>query len=387
MGKLHCRRSIRNGFVIQPRTTSTAALLGRVRNRRASRASKDLEAWEDLSVDSSTSSPSQTLRRPDEGEWEDSPDALGTVANSRLLRQPGADTTTSMATKRVQHGVNVIRAIHEFQPRDEYISSDVGAGTTPPPSVGLFDLALELRERIYELAMEDMPLEIALCGDIAADAPFPAVFPSFAFANSQVYREVRPVLIRGRRFALGAFRGIIRLSRFVLRPPKDLFVCIRQLELVKIMGSRSLYSGSSSNSRPPVHVYELLLRCTALQELTVEVTAWAIMMNCMPKSPDALIRRLPEAEMLEALHPELWFTSENLKILRLKCMGGFLCSPDKYGLSVYPSPYQSEEDVFRVLVGWLLRVLQDKIPKIDFQVHYTNDTRDLDKIPMGYIRH
>lgn len=217
-----------------------------------------------------------------------------------------------------------------LRPKDMSNSSS-DANATPKATMNLLKLPSEIRDIIYEFALLDLPISIMWQSRWPARqllAPSIKIYPSFSFANRQMYLEILPIIIRTRNIILCGSQ--VQFSAFLRRIPNDPFLCIRKLTLShRMTGLAGIYrpvirgdsSATVAGQRGPSCRRLFLSKCTALRELTVEVHYTNLIKFVEPittNRPETIL--CPKQEVCELLDLGCWFLSCKLEVFRLRCL-------------------------------------------------------------------
>jgi hypothetical protein len=151
---------------------------------------------------------------------------------------------------------------------DNVPNASTESESTPSPTQtkGLFRLPLEIREKIYAYAMDELPHELILAPGSRRPnevSPFPAVLPSICFLSRTIYYESLSVFIRLRKFSLCSGLAAYCLFQLLDRLPHD----------NGFRAVRSIYMSPMARKFRVSDAIRLLSSCTGLQNLVIAVDA------------------------------------------------------------------------------------------------------------------
>ncbi|KAF2107727.1 hypothetical protein BDV96DRAFT_693209 [Lophiotrema nucula] len=181
------------------------------------------------------------------------------------------------------------------------------------------ELPRELRDAIYEYAMDDLPTRFTLWKGIKIQKMvlYPATLPGVCFVNRQTRIEACLAYIRRTRFTLvgEAYPSQHRLIKWLEQFEDDKgFAAVRRLcyEQVVYQYSDCRYPFSSA-SLP----FGLVRRCTGLHDLILTVSAHSVVHQGNPHN-----RLLTTTEIENEMGFERLFENKSIKKVKIYCVEG-----------------------------------------------------------------
>ncbi|KAF2648416.1 hypothetical protein K491DRAFT_737514 [Lophiostoma macrostomum CBS 122681] len=226
--------------------------------------------------------------------------------------------------------------------------------THQSPTLGLFNLPLEIREVVYALAISDMPQQILWKNKHPSWLTrYPAMFPSFCFASRQMSTEILPVLLR-------------EYEHVLLDRPCDFQIFLKQLLLnergfqsIWKLTLRNLAGLCGPNLLSKSSFTNFMSRFPALQHLGIEVNALFVGWSSTRKHAEILT---PTA-LTDYMHVSFdsFFFSNRLRTLRIVCI-------ENQSISILLKV--PLEDMFSVFIECLKEEMRNRRSAVTLEIEY-----------------
>ncbi|KAF2676500.1 hypothetical protein K458DRAFT_182095 [Lentithecium fluviatile CBS 122367] len=133
-----------------------------------------------------------------------------------------------------------------------------------------------VRERIYTLVFADMPNALTLCYRPMCCLPtakFPLdILPGLCRTNRQIFTETIPLLLHGKTITIANTPSLYALCSLLTRvPDNEAYKAIKTLHFET--STHWMPFQHPIFSRLPYYGFEMVVRCTNLRELTIEIDA------------------------------------------------------------------------------------------------------------------